>query len=487
MLGASVLLAGTAAVAAATGNATCAPPAVCNQPPATFVKVVSEHPRQQWNYNGGFCGAFSLQTLMMTRGAWVSEDLVRKANIGAPCFGHGNGPNSTICQSKNDTECISSAPLGCEVGPENYAETCAGLRLRCDVWDYTQPKPQASDFKRWMKLHLVNGFPVVWVPMLKGASNTPYGPRSCPGGGHFNHHEPVLGIGSNRSLGDTEAYDDDWIAHLSDEDEGELVTYYRTFGSLDDTPAMDGNCLHADSNRSCAYPCFDTDVTYGIAVKGFERTDYITMPLRIDVDRDYEPDPREGQQPVPMHATIEVSSLEAGRKYTLYSFRGFNAFPATGVDGYDTKLEFTAANGTTKWSYRDPKDFLSDSAVYYMAVESSNKRTLSCSTQSGIASFHAVLDDSHFAPGSGYFDVIDANIVDNYHAAQLLCEGSNLQTEIDCVGYDNGIGSTIMQVTVTPTGSGGMTASYRFVDIGGAVPAARPPQTKGPWECTVSE
>ena len=225
---------------AANPNPTCAPPAVCNPPPAKFVRANLEHPRQQWNYNGGFCGAFSLQTLMMTHGAWVSEDLVRKANIGAPCFGHGNGPNSTICQSKNDTECISTAPLGCEVGPENYAQTCSGLRLRCDVWDYSQPKPQASAFKRWMKSHLVNGVGLVWVPMLKGASNTPYGARSCPGGGHFNHHEPVLGIGSNRTLSDPTVYEDDWIVHQSDEDEGELVTYYRTFGSLEDAPSMNG-------------------------------------------------------------------------------------------------------------------------------------------------------------------------------------------------------------------------------------------------------
>lgn len=306
---------------------------------------------------------------MMTHGAWVSEDLVRKANIGAPCFGHGNGPHSIICESKNDTDCISTAPLGCEVGPENYEQTCAGLRLRCDVWDYSQPRPQASAFKRWMKSHLVNGIPVVWVPMLKGASNTPYGPRSCPGGGHFNHHEPVLGIGSNRSLSDdTAVYDDDWVAHLSDEDEGELVTYYRTFGSLQDTLAMDGNCLNANANHSCAYPCFDQDVTYGIAVQGFMRSD-ATLLVRIDVDRDYEPDPREGQKPVPMHANVEVSELSVGNNYTLYSFHGFNTLPASGVDGYDAKVDFTATSGT--WRYRDPNPFLSDGAVYYVAVECS--------------------------------------------------------------------------------------------------------------------
>ena len=109
-------------------SSTCAPPSVCNPPPASFTKIHWEKPRIQWNINGGFCGSFSLQTLMMTHGAWVSEDLIRKANIGAKCFGHGNGPNSTICMSRNDSSCISSAPEGCEVGPENYEETCRGDR-----------------------------------------------------------------------------------------------------------------------------------------------------------------------------------------------------------------------------------------------------------------------------------------------------------------------------------------------------------------------
>merc|ERR1711990_634845 len=103
----------------------------------------------------------------MTHGAWVSEDLIRKANIGAKCFGHGNGPNSTICRSRNDSSCISSAPEGCEVGPENYEETCRGLRLDCDVWDWTQQRPQKQAYKNWLKSHLRQGVPVVWVPMLK--------------------------------------------------------------------------------------------------------------------------------------------------------------------------------------------------------------------------------------------------------------------------------------------------------------------------------
>jgi hypothetical protein len=347
----------------------CAPPSVCKQPPATFVRLQWEHPRVQWNINGGFCGSFSLQTLMMAHGAWLSEDLVRKANIGAPCFGHGNGPNSAVCASPHDSDCISSAPEGCEVGPENYKQTCIGLKLDCDVWDYTRPNPQSTTYKAWLKSHLVNGVPIVWVPMLKGASNTPYGNRSCPGGGHFNHHEPVLGIGSNHSLNDTTVYDDDWIVHLSDENDAhsplsKLVTYYRTFGSLEDGFEMQGNCKLADPHASCAYPCFFDQVTYGIAVKGFARKSS-ALAVSIDVGLNEEPDGRNGTKPVEVHANVTVRKLTPGRGYTLYRYSGVNSFPTSGTSGYESKVAFTAKADV--WHYQDPSSFLSNGAVYYIA------------------------------------------------------------------------------------------------------------------------
>ena len=44
---------------------------------------------------------------------------------------------------------------------------------------------------------------------------------------------------------------------------------------------------------------------------GFARTEASLpnkeLPVRIDVLRDLEPDPREGQKPVPMHARVDVS------------------------------------------------------------------------------------------------------------------------------------------------------------------------------------
>ena len=108
-------------------------------------------------------------------------------------------------------------------------------------------------------------------------------------------------------------------------------------------------------------------MTYGIAVRGFARGGTPTLPVRIAVDVDEEPDPREGQKPVSMHATVEVRGLTTGGVYTLFRFDGFNSFPAEGVAGHASKLDFTAS--ADEWRYRDPAGFESDGAVYYIVTE----------------------------------------------------------------------------------------------------------------------
>lgn len=67
-------------------------------------------------------------------------------------------------------------------------------------------------------------------------------PNACPNGGGFGHVEPVWGIYSNHSLDDPTVYPDDYLVHSSDQD---LNPYYRAFHTLEDTPAMDGNCAIA--------------------------------------------------------------------------------------------------------------------------------------------------------------------------------------------------------------------------------------------------
>ena len=231
-----------AALSLAAGAAACVYPGTCTPPVAAFSRVIpGPQPGVQWETSGGFCGAFSTQHAALAFGAWISQDLVRKANRlqPGPHFMHGD---STV---------------GYEVMPSNVAYTAHALRLRYVEWDPLQPTPQAPAYKRWLKAHLAQGHPIVWFPICKGDPHQCY-PDSCPNGGACDHVEPIWGLFSNHSLDDPQVYDDDVILHASDQD---LEPYYRPLNSLDDDLSMEGNCAKAVSGfghnemfRSCPHP-----------------------------------------------------------------------------------------------------------------------------------------------------------------------------------------------------------------------------------------
>ena len=159
----------------------CVAPGRCTPPDTKYSKVVvGPQPGQQWNINGGFCGAFSTQHAALGVGAWISQDLVRKANRNQP------GPHA---MHGDRTE-------GFEVMPSNVVDTAANLRLAYEEWDYTQASPQAPAFKKWLKRQLVQGRPIVWFPICKGDGHVCY-PGSCPNGGAADHVEPMCSGASN--------------------------------------------------------------------------------------------------------------------------------------------------------------------------------------------------------------------------------------------------------------------------------------------------
>ena len=330
----------------------CVYPGTCTPPSTKFSKVVNGPvPGQQWNINGGFCGAFSTQHAALSAGAWVSQDLVRKANRQQPGQHHMHGDKQ----------------VGFEVMPSNVAYTATNLRLKYEEWDYMHPIPQAHAFKRWLKKNLVQGHPIVWFPICKGDFHICY-PGSCPNGGHADHVEPMFGIYSNHPLDDPDVYDDDVIVHASDQD---YLPYYRPLNSLEDTTAMQGNCKNAGRGfgRNEMYPCFPSDVTYGLAVKGLD-INGTTLPVSITTDGAvYEPNVRSGESPADLIANVTVSGVEAGKAYVVYRYEGTDTLPyRPPFDvGYSHKILFTAATDGTH-SFVDKHTFSSDAAVYWVAV-----------------------------------------------------------------------------------------------------------------------
>ena len=93
----------------------CVEPGTCIPPAAQFSRVIpGPKPGQQWNINGGFCGSWSIQQTAKAFGAWISQDVVRKANRDQPIQHYMHG----------DEE------LGYEVVPSNQAQQVSILSAR---------------------------------------------------------------------------------------------------------------------------------------------------------------------------------------------------------------------------------------------------------------------------------------------------------------------------------------------------------------------
>ena len=204
-------------------DAHCVFPGTCTPPMTKYSKKATVIPRDQWTIEGGFCGALSIQSIALTYGAWISQDLIRKST---PYAGGGFG---------NPEE-------GYEVLPQNFEAALKNLRMEANLFGYkTVPEPQSSSYLKWVKKNLAQGYPIVSCVMLKGDDHDAHGL------GPFDHIEPIYGLYSNHPLTDEEVYDDDYLVHGSDYaiDGDKNLGYFRKFSSMVDTVKMDGNCKDA--------------------------------------------------------------------------------------------------------------------------------------------------------------------------------------------------------------------------------------------------
>lgn len=124
--------------------------------------------------------------LQLSKGAYISQDLVRKA--APPGGGHGNKAQ------------------GYEILHTNIGPALTKLRLTFDPWNFKSPQPQNVGYREWLKKHLAAGEPVVWFVLCKGDGHDTYGLA------HYDHIEPVWGIYSNHSLTDATLYDSDGMS-----------------------------------------------------------------------------------------------------------------------------------------------------------------------------------------------------------------------------------------------------------------------------------
>jgi hypothetical protein len=116
------------------------------------------------------------------------------------------------------------------------------------------------------------------------------------------------------------------------------------------------------------YPCFDSSVTYGLAVTGLNVTGTLYRVSLSTPGAVIEPDVRVGEPAVPLTGTVTVYGLTSGASYVLYRYNSTAALPLG--PPFDVTAEaatkFTAK--AAEWTFDDPKTFPSDGATYYLAT-----------------------------------------------------------------------------------------------------------------------
>ncbi len=333
----------------------CVQPGVCVPPRPSDYKYVAGRdaiPRVQWGSEGGFCGAVSIQTIALTYGYWVSQDLVRKATPDNGQGGHGNPDD------------------GYEVLHSNIEDTLDNLGITYNSWDWeNEVHPQGQNYLAWLKSELLSDHGVVQFVLCKGDAH------SCYDGSKYDHIEPFFKLYTNHELTDYAVYADDVVVHASDYGpDGRMnLGYFRNFSSLLDDTTMEGNCKDAQPGWGYneMYPCIYEDTSYGYAITGLvDANSDQTLPLALYVNSTEEPNIRLHQLPSLLQGQIVVSGLSKGSDYVVYRWDDYTTFPRDGNyedSKYTSKFQFTATNDS--YEYFDEQLFLSSGSVLYRCVK----------------------------------------------------------------------------------------------------------------------
>ena len=103
------------------------------------------------------------------------------------------------------------------------------------------------------------------------------------------------------------------------------------------------------------------------------------------------------------------------------------------------------------------------------------ERSFVCASPERFRHFSGTLDDSMFAPGSGFSELQDAELVDGYLGSRLSCIPAQDPGSWGCLGYAfNTVGAGIIEAQVTLPRPG-MPGSIRYRRNGG-------PQSG--WSCS---
>ena len=196
--------------------------------------LLSIPPRLQWENHNGYCGQTAVQSIALSRGGYISQEIVRK---------------------------IAGSEL--LIG-DNAAEPIRKLGFEIEEWDSEQPQPQSKAYLQWIKEHILKGHPVIVV------GYDPEGNKQ-----EYDHIYLAMGVNSTK-----DGYNDDDILIYADFFSEEYTC--TEFGKVTDDRSMSGN----GKNLKFAIP---VKLNYGIAFLGINNSEDQFLPIEVELERNSEP------------------------------------------------------------------------------------------------------------------------------------------------------------------------------------------------------
>ena len=282
-------------------------------PPSDNEADLGIAPRFQWSANYGYCGETSFVSGALHYGAYLSQYDAR------------------AYASEGMDQRLEESQLLVGVNADVAADR---LHLESTSWS----DAGAEDFLSWVKENVVQGNPVI-IGVYTNAWLFDDDPDPWAGSDEYDHVVPVMSVGSDVSLTDTDYHDDDTITFsdngLLGDDTPEGSEYYFRY-SFADFPMTRNEANDPDAPW---YALASEAADYGIAITGVIDAAGDTLPVQVETSVNYEePAMEDGSSARPSSSpvtlTVQVSGLSPGTDYVLYRYDNVDVVPNSAFNSH---------------------------------------------------------------------------------------------------------------------------------------------------------
>lgn len=271
--------------------------------------ILEISPRIQWDNNGGYCGASTIQQIALNYGTYISQDLCRQT--------------------------IGNEEILLGINSDNVLDK---LSFVYDNWNSINFIPQSKRYTRWIKGHINNNSPVMIGVYTRNGKNSWY-----------DHIIPITGyLSSEKNTSDYLIFNSCWDDKIYSYKISEMINTRK--GSY-----------HSNKFSIPKY------VNFGCAVLGIKDPYKITKPVRIIPEINYEPNTLKGESPIIISAKVEINELEVNKKYILLKYENYKDIPEENYQdsNYKDYIIFNAQTKIKKFEI----EFMSDSYTAYRCIE----------------------------------------------------------------------------------------------------------------------